>query len=86
MKRQSVWSTVILWVCGYLLVAWLALLVAQSIGEGGLLSLIENLGKVMEQPFSIVWTEHSRSALLIATMGYLLSAGTYYATRRNTRE
>lgn len=75
-----------MWVCGYLLVVWMALLAAQAMGEGGLPTLIENLGKVMEQPFSIVWTEHSRAALLIATIGYLLSAGTYYATRRNTRE
>ena len=50
--RQDKFSkqNIILYVCGAVLVAWIALLIAPYMGDG-ILGLINNFGAVMENPF-----------------------------------
>ncbi len=70
----------------YVPVAWFALVLAQSLGSGGLPKLLENLTAALEAPLSIRWTEKSLSTLLICTLAYLISIGLYFSEHARTRE
>lgn len=71
----------VLYVCGIVPVVWLALLAAPLL-EGGLGTLLEGFGTVLENPFHIVWCDKSLKTLLIFLMLYGLGIGVYVSNER----
>ena len=71
----------ILYICGILPVAWLALLAAPLL-EGGLDALLEGFGTALEPPFHIIWCDKSLKTLLIFLMLYGLGIGIYVSNER----
>ena len=70
----------------YLPVVWFALIFAQSIGEGGLPNLIENLTSSLNNPFTLVWTDKSPTVLFIFSAIYLICLGVYYTDKGKRRD
>lgn len=77
-------TSLILFVCGVIPVVWLALLIAPYI-SGGLVGIIENLAKAINQPFSITVCEDSLKTVLIFLCAYGMGIGIYLSTRKNYR-
>ena len=69
--RQDKFSkqNIILYVCGAVLVAWLALLIAPCMSDG-IMGLINNFGTVMNNPFRIRLCEDSLKTVLILVGAY----------------
>ena len=84
--KQSRTGDVLLCVFLYVPVAWLALVLAQCFGEGGLPKLIENLTAALNNPLSITWTDNSLIALLFATGIYVLCIGLYFTDQARRRD
>ena len=84
--KQSRTGDILLCVFLYVLVAWLALVLAQCFGEGGLPMLIENLTMALNNPLSITWTDKSLVALLFATGIYILCIGLYFTDQARRRD
>ena len=84
--RQDKFSkqNIILYVCGAVLVAWLALLIAPCMSDG-IMGLINNFGTVMNNPFRIQLCEDSLKTVLILVGAYGLAIGIYLSTARNYR-
>lgn len=84
--RQDKFSkqNIILYVCGAVLVAWLALLIAPYMSDG-VIGLINNFGSVMNNPFQIQLCEDSLKTVLILVGAYGLAIGIYLSTTRNYR-
>ena len=70
---------------GIIPVAWLALLLAQSLG-GGLPELLRNLTAALEQPTNIVWTDKSLPAILICLAAYGMAVLLYRTSQGRTRD
>lgn len=70
----------------YVPVAWLALVLAQYFGVGGLPMLIENLTMALNNPLSITWTDKSLVALLFATGIYIFCIGLYFTDQARRRD
>lgn len=70
---------------GIIPVAWLALLLAQSLG-GGLPELLRNLTAALEQPTNIVWTDKSLPAILICLAAYGMAVLLYRTNQGRTRD
>lgn len=70
----------------YVPVAWLALVLAQYFGVGGLPMLIENLTMTLNNPLSITWTDKSLVALLFATGIYIFCIGLYFTDQARRRD
>ena len=77
-------ASLILAVCGIVPVAWFALLTAPYVG-GGLVEIVQNLSKAIENPFSIMVCEDSLKTVLIFLLAYGMGIGIYLSTRRNYR-
>lgn len=84
--KQSRRGDILLCVFLYVPVAWLALVLAQCFGEGGLPVLIENLTVALNNPTSITWTDKSLVALLFATGIYILCIGLYFTDQARRRD
>lgn len=84
--KQSRREDILLCVFLYVPVAWLALVLAQCFGEGGLPMLIENLTVALNNPTSITWTDKSLVALLFATGIYILCIGLYFTDQARRRD
>ena len=84
--KQSRREAILLCVFLYVPVAWLALVLAQCFGEGGLPMLIENLTMALNNPTSITWTDKSLVALLFATGIYILCIGLYFTDQARRRD
>ena len=84
--KQSRRGDILLCVFMYVPVAWLALVLAQCFGEGGLPVLIENLTVALNNPTSITWTDKSLVALLFATGIYILCIGLYFTDQARRRD
>ena len=69
---------------GLIPVIWTALLIAPYI-DGGLPSLIENFGRIMEEPFKIVWCDKSLKSIIICVLCYSLGMGIYFSSSKNYR-
>lgn len=84
--RQDKFSkqNIILYVCGALLVAWLALLIAPYMSDG-IIGLINNFESVMNNPLKIQLCEDSLKTVLILVGAYGLAIGIYLSTTRNYR-
>lgn len=70
---------------GIIPVVWLALLLAQSLG-GGLLELLRNLTRALEQPTNIVWTNKSLPTILICLAAYGMAVLLYRTNQGRTRD
>ena len=57
-------TSILLYSLGLIPVVWLALLTAPALG-GGLMSLINNLADMLNEPFYIVWCENSLKTVLV---------------------
>ena len=84
--KQSRTGDILLCVFLYVPVAWLALVLAECFGEGGLPALIQNMTAALNNPLSISWTENSPVALLFATGIYILCMGLYFTDRAKRRD
>ena len=70
---------------GTIPVAWLALLLAQSLG-GGLPELLRNLTSALEQPTNIIWTDKSLPTILICLAAYGMAVLLYRTNQGRTRD
>ena len=77
-------ASIILYLCGMIPVAWIALLIAPYLSEG-LPGLIANFGSVMNNPFNIQLCEDSPRAVLIFLLAYGIGLGIYISNDRNYR-
>ena len=75
-------SNIILYLFGGIAVIWLSLLIAPYI-DGGLIQIINNLPKKMNQPFNIEFCENSIKTILIFLAIYVLGIGIYVSSKRN---
>jgi type IV secretion system protein VirD4 len=53
--------------------------------KNDLAGLLVSFNSIMENPFSIKWTENTARTILIFTLVYGLGIGIYYSTRKNKR-
>lgn len=86
LHNHSRTGDILLCVFLYIPVAWLALVLAECFGEGGLPILIQNLTAALNAPLNISWTEKSPVALLFATGIYILCMGLYFTDRDKRRD
>jgi len=77
-------TSILLYSLGLIPVVWLALLTAPALG-GGLMSLINNLADILNEPFHIVWCENSLKTVLVFIFAYAMGIGIYISTARNYR-
>ena len=70
---------------GTIPVVWLALLLAQSLGDG-LPELLRNLTSALEQPTNIVWTDKSLPTILICLAAYGMAVLLYRTNQGRTRD
>ena len=77
-------QNIILYLCGIIPVVWLGLLIAPCM-ENGLVSLIQEFGTVMENPFQIKLCEDSVKTVLVLLCVYGMSVGVCLSSRRNYR-
>lgn len=84
--KQSRRGDILLCVFLYVPVAWLALVLAQCFGEGGLPTLIENLTVALNNPLAVNWTDKSLIALLFGTGIYVLCIGLYFTDQARRRD
>ena len=77
-------QNIILYLCGIIPVSWLGLLIAPCM-ENGLVSLMQNFGVVMENPFKITLCEDSVKTVLILLLIYGIAIGVYLSTEQNYR-
>jgi len=84
--RQDKFSkqNVTLYLCGSVVVIWLALLIAPYMGDG-LGGLIANFGEIMNNPFKIELCEDSLKTVLVLLLLYGVAIGVYLSTERNYR-
>lgn len=85
-RKQTRTGDILLCVFLYIPVAWLALVLAECFGAGGLPILIQNLTAALHAPLNITWTENSPVALLFATGIYILCMGLYFTDRDKRRD
>ena len=55
----------------YIPVVWAALLIAQSLGDGGLSAIVANLTAALDNPFAVRWTDRSLVCVLICSTLYV---------------
>ena len=77
-------QNIILYLCGIIPVVWLGLLIAPCM-ENGLVSLIQEFGTVMENPFQIKLCEDSVKTVLVLLLVYGIAIGVYLSTEHNYR-
>ncbi len=77
-------QNIILYLCGALLVVWVALLTAPYLGEG-VKGVFSNLDSIFSTPFKISLCEDSLRAVLILLMIYGVGLGVYISDDRNYR-
>lgn len=77
-------QNVILYLFGMIPVVWLGLLIAPCM-ENGLMSLIQEFGTVMENPFQIKLCEDSVKTVLVLLLIYGIAIGVYLSTEHNYR-
>ena len=75
----------ILYFLGIIPVIWLALLIAPNI-ENGLLSMLENINNIFDNPFNIVLVENSKKTILIFMLLYFLIIAIYESSKKNYRK
>ena len=76
---------VILTIVGIIPVIWIAILIAPLI-DGGLVKIINELPKSLNNPFNISICENSIKTILIFLFSYLIGIGAYFSTRKNYKK
>lgn len=84
MKGNSKKQKIIICLFGIIPVIWLALLIAPYIDKG-LAEIIKQLGKILDQPFSIFLCSNSIKTVFFFLLIYFLGIGIYFSTRKNYR-
>lgn len=84
MKQDDDRVLKVFFICGCVPVIWAALLITPYL-ENGFMSVLENLNRIFEQPFSIKFYEDSLKTVLIFLFVYAFGIGIYYSTKRNYR-
>ena len=79
-KKQKI----ILSIVGIIPVVWLALLIAPYIDDG-LIGIIKNFGKAIDNPFNINLCSNSLNTVLFLLLIYCVAIGIYFSTRKNYR-
>lgn len=79
-KKQKI----ILSIVGIIPVIWLSLLIAPYVDEG-LVGIIKNFGKAIDNPFNIKLCSNSLNTILFLLLVYGVSIGIYFSTRKNYR-
>lgn len=74
----------IIFILGIIPVIWIALLVA-PIQTSGLMNIVSELPKTLNNPFNIVWCENSIRTIFIFLFIYAIIVGVYYSTKKNYR-
>lgn len=69
---------------GMIPVVWLALIIAPAMGKG-LLGIVEQFDKSMNDPLMIIWCKDSLKTVLIFLAAYGIGIGIYWSTRKNYR-
>ena len=77
-------SKIILSVVGIIPVIWLSLLIAPYVDDG-LIEIIKNFGKAIDNPFNIKLCSNSLNTVLFLLLVYGVSIGIYFSTRKNYR-
>ncbi|MEG2908263.1 MAG: type IV secretory system conjugative DNA transfer family protein [Erysipelotrichaceae bacterium] len=65
-------------------IIWMALLCAPFL-DGGLFSIMENVGEAFNTPFNITWCEDTPRTLLLFLLFYGIGVGVYASTLKNNR-
>ena len=65
---------------------WAALLIAQSLGSGGLSGIVARLTAALDNPFAVRWTDHSLVCILIYSALYAAALCYVYANQGRTRD
>ena len=76
---------IILTIVGIIPVIWFAILTAPFI-EGGLVKIINELPRALNNPFNITICENSIKTILIFLLFYLICIGAYFSTRKNYKK
>jgi len=83
-KRGSRRQTLIFCMAGLVPVSWLALLAAPH-ASGGIVAIIQNLAKSLNDPLAITWCADSARTIIMFAAAYAVGIGIYLSTRRNKR-
>ena len=75
---------IILSVVGIIPVIWLSLLIAPYVDDG-LIEIIKNFGKAIDNPFNIKLCSNSLNTVLFLLLVYGVAIGIYFSTRKNYR-
>lgn len=84
MKKESHIENMILFMLGFILVVWFALLIAPYMYEG-LFVAIAQLSRAMNDPFSIQWCDESLRTVGLFIVIYLCGIGIYLSNKKNYR-
>lgn len=79
-KKQKI----ILSIVGIIPVIWLSLLIAPYVDDG-LIGIIKNFGKAIDNPFNIKLCSNSLNTVLFLLLVYGVAIGIYFSTRKNYR-
>lgn len=75
----------LVYIIGIIPVIWIALLVAPSI-NGGLIQIIKDFPKSMENPFNIIWCNSSLKTVIIFSIIYFFTITIFQTTKKNYRK
>lgn len=84
MKENTNQQRLIICLVGIIPVVWLALVIAPYINDG-LVGIINNSSKSLEEPFNIKLCEDSLKTVLFFLLIYVIAIGVYISTRKNYR-
>lgn len=73
-----------MYILGIIPAAWGAMLIAPYINNG-IVGIINNFSKIMENPFNLIWCENSIKTILIFICFYILGISIYESTKKNYR-
>lgn len=85
MKNDDKNTRLILIILGIIPVSWVALLIAPAL-QHGLVEIMAQFSKSMENPFNIEWCKDSLKTVLIFLCAYGLSIGIAISSKRNYRK
>ncbi len=73
-----------MYILGIIPLSWIAILVAPYIDKG-IINVIKNFQKIIENPFHIIWCKNSLKIIFIFIAIYILGISIYITTKKNYR-
>ena len=73
-----------MYILGTIPLSWIAILVAPYIDKG-IINVIKNFSKIIENPFHIIWCKNSLKIIFIFIAIYILGISIYITTKKNYR-